>query len=178
MERTAGTYRPGVSIHEAAVMLGVSPTTVRRWVASGKLRSQRFVRPQGEVVRVFVGLDQLEAAPAVRGQVSEAQVSVDAPPRTDEQVPAGGDALAAWSEAFLAPLVAELAASRETIAQQAETIGLLRQRLAALEAPHAPGSPPDVSTAPAPRTCLQGPLTAPELVTVPWWKRWLLAVYG
>src|SRR3954471_17437297 len=58
MARTGGTYRPGVSIHEAAVMLGVSPTTVRRWVASGRLQSERHDRPQGEVVRVFLGSEQ------------------------------------------------------------------------------------------------------------------------
>jgi excisionase family DNA binding protein len=142
MERTDGTYRPGVSIHEAAVMLGVSPTTVRRWVASGRLRSQRFDRPQGEVVRVILGPEQLHVPPAAPEQVSAAQIPVDAPPptaaaRTDvspaEQM---ATLAAAILMPVLAPLVAEMAAVRQagerkdnTIRDQAETIGRQKAEL-------------------------------------------------
>jgi excisionase family DNA binding protein len=135
MAHTDGTYRPGVSIHEAAVMLGVSPTTVRRWVASGKLRSERYDRPQGEVVRVFLGPEQATPATVEREQVSTVQVPTDAPPRAEEQVSTEvPPALTAWSSAILAPIMAELSVSRETIRQQAETIGELRAENRALVA--------------------------------------------
>src|SRR5438067_7736575 len=57
MADPAGTSQPGLSVPEAAVMLGVSPNTVRRWVATGRLRSERIPRPQGDMIRVF--LDQV-----------------------------------------------------------------------------------------------------------------------
>jgi excisionase family DNA binding protein len=128
MARTDGTYRPGVSIHEAAVMLGVSPTTVRRWVASGRLRSERYERPQGAVVRVFLGPEQATSDGVVRGQVPPVQVPPDAPPRAAEDVP---PALTAWLSAVLAPVLAELSISRQQLVSQAETIGELRAQLAA-----------------------------------------------
>ena len=131
MARTDSTYRPGVSIHEAAVMLGVSPTTVRRWVASGRLRSERYDRPQGKVVRVFLGPEQATTEAVEREQVSTVQVPTDVPPRTAEDMP---PALTAWSSVVLAPIMAELSVSRETIRQQAETIGELRAENRALVA--------------------------------------------
>jgi hypothetical protein len=157
-------------------MVGVSPTTVRRWVAIGKLRSQRFDRPQGEGVRVFVGPENIDAAPVACEQVSEPQLSTDAPPHTEGQIPTNApSALTIWSETVLAPLV-------ETIRSQAETIGTLRaERDAArveieratplinalsgrleeatamvevlraeLQAAHAPTLPPEASTATIP----------------------------
>lgn len=133
MSDTSGTHRPGVSIHEAAVMLGVSPTTVRRWVANGKLRSQRFDRPQGEVVRVFVGPEKIETAPVAREQIPELQVPTDVPPRADEQAPASS-AMAVWSEAFLVPLVNHMAEQEATIRAQAEKLGRLGAELEATAA--------------------------------------------
>jgi len=164
MARTGGTYRPGVSIHEAAVMLGVSPTTVRRWVASGRLRSERHDRPQGEVVRVFLGSEQATPETVEREQVSPVQVPTDALPRAADDVP---PALAAWSSVVLAPILAELSVSRETIRQQAETIGELRAENRALVASTVPE--PD-EPMPAPPWRLLGPLwafwTAAALVIV------------
>lgn len=179
MSRTDGTYRPGVSIHEAAVMMGVSPSTVRRWVASGKLRSQRFDRPQGEVVRVFVGAEQRDAPTVVREQVSEAQVPTDAPPRADVQVSADDQAAAIAAliqttiRETLTPIIAPLLAANErqaeTIREQAATIGALTERLAAATAPKSspdgPGSTETDGTAQEPPTRFSA-----------LWSRWWLAL--
>jgi excisionase family DNA binding protein len=86
MARTTGTYRPGGSIHEAALMLGVSPTTVRRWVAAGRLRSERSERPRGAGARVFLGPEQATPEAVVREQVPIVQVPTAAPTRTAEQL--------------------------------------------------------------------------------------------
>jgi len=80
--------------------------------------------------------------------------------------------MAAWSAAVLAPIVAELAASRLANEQKAETIGRLTAELEALRASHSPvaaqETPPVVEAT-----------TEPSMATVaPWWRRWLLAVYG
>jgi len=170
MARTDGTYRPGVSIHEAAVMLGVSPTTVRRWVASGRLRSERHARPQGAVVRVFLGPEQVQPETVVREQVPTVQVPTDAPPRAAEDVP---PALTAWLSAILAPILAELSVSRQQLVSQAETIGRQAAELERaasiavklsdeLEAARAQISPLVVSTATEP----------PDPTTKPFWSRW------
>jgi hypothetical protein len=45
---------PGLSVQAAGEMLGVSPSTVRRWCVIGKLRSEKIERRQGVAIRVFV----------------------------------------------------------------------------------------------------------------------------
>lgn len=79
---------------------------------SGRLQGERVLRPQGYVWVIQVPAPSAEAS-TTRQQVATPE---------GEQPPASG-ALAAWSAAVLAPIVAELAASRETIREQAETIG-------------------------------------------------------
>jgi excisionase family DNA binding protein len=157
MARTDGTYRPGVSIHEAAVMLGVSPTTVRRWVASGRLRSERYDRPQGAVVRVFLGPEQATSETVVREQVPTAQVPTAAPPRADEQAPPDvppTDLMAAWSETFLVPLVATLERQAGRIGELERENGRLTAELEAERRAHGPGAstltpdPPDPTPEP------------------------------
>jgi hypothetical protein len=57
----SGAWLPGVSIQEAAGMLGVSISTVRRWCVVGRLKSKRIDRPQGVAIRVFIDVAQAAA---------------------------------------------------------------------------------------------------------------------
>jgi excisionase family DNA binding protein len=151
MADSTGTSQPGLSIHEAAVMLGVSPNTVRRWAAAGRLRSERIPRPQGDVIRVF--LDQMpgEVPKHVPPGEVPRDVATEVPPTFQTQVPVEqgrAEAMAALISAsiapVLAPLVAQLEAHRQTVERQAdqlvsqaETIGGLRARVTTLEAENA-----------------------------------------
>lgn len=84
-------------------------------------------------MRVFLGPEQATAAPVEPEQVSTVQIPTDVPPRATEQVSAGLEALTSWSAVVLAPIMAELSVSRETIRAQAETIGRQSERVAGLE---------------------------------------------
>jgi Helix-turn-helix domain len=111
MDGTVGTERVTSqrgAVADAAAILGVSVVTVRRMIKRGQLEAERVLRPQGSA--------DLVTLPAALGDGTG-----DRPPT---------ELLAAWSTAVLAPLVAELAESRETIRDQAETIG---RQSAALE---------------------------------------------
>jgi excisionase family DNA binding protein len=128
MTDQTGTFQR-VGVAEAARRLGVSVSSVRRMIRSGRLESQRVLRPQGSVLLVTLPTDGEDAPP-------------DTPSRPH---PSGGAArtnaspagqLAAWSETFLVPLVAALERSQEIVRDQAETIGALRAELAAARAAH------------------------------------------
>jgi hypothetical protein len=147
MDDPAGTSRPGLSIHEAAVILGVSPNTVRRRVAAGALRSERIPRPKGEVIRVYLDRMTEEVPEQVPPEEVPGDVPNEVPPTSQPQVPdtVRAEAMAALISASIAPvlgpLVAELAASRqanerqaEQLVSMAETIGTLRAENDALEA--------------------------------------------
>ena len=135
MEDSVGTSRSGLSVHEAAVILGVSPNTVRRRVAAGSLRSARIPRPQGETIRVY--LDQVpgEIPKQVPPGVVPGDVPNEVPPTSQVQVPdtVRAEAMAALISAsiapVLAPLVAHLEADRQTIERQGETIRDQAERL-------------------------------------------------
>jgi excisionase family DNA binding protein len=122
-----------VTIDHAARQLGVSPTTIRRWVKDGRIKSERVARPQGYVVLVELPA----SAPSTPDQIDPPQVAT-APPATAPTEVARADAmasyLAAYAEKITAPLVA-------TIAEQAELIGELKTRLAALKAPNPESTP-------------------------------------
>ena len=112
------TSQAGVSIHEAAVLLGVSPNTVRRWCAMGRLRSERVKRPQGESIRVYLD----DAVRQVPTEVPPVEVPRDVPPGASEQVPTGPDrseALLAWTSSLLVPIAAELGEARQMLERQA-----------------------------------------------------------
>jgi hypothetical protein len=160
MADPTGTSQPGLSIHEAAVMLGVAPNTVRRWCASGRLRSQRIPRPQGEMVRVFLD----DEAGQVPRQVPPGEVPEDVPnevPHTSQaQVPteqaranAMSMLIAASITPVLAPLVAQIEAHRQTVERQAEQLvaqaEIIGRQSAELEALRAQPSTLDASGAPA-----------------------------
>jgi excisionase family DNA binding protein len=131
-----------VSVAEAAKILGVSPSTVRRLVKAGKLVGESVLRPQGSAYVVRLPRD---ASTVVDGLSGTSQ-----PPRGEERSNAseqvftdsvkspGEQMMAAWSAAvltpILAPLVAEITASRQQLVSQAETIGELRAENAALRA--------------------------------------------
>jgi excisionase family DNA binding protein len=168
----AGTSLAGLSIQEAAVMLGVSPNTVRRWCSTGRLRSERVARPQGETIRVYLDGD---VPGTFRGtsQASPEQVPPDVPPRYLSQVPTEiqrAEALAEYARKLLEPVVAELGEARRQIAEQAEELGRVKSELAAARAELRETEAP----APAPvenghDTGAQKARSAPDR---PWWAFW------
>jgi excisionase family DNA binding protein len=159
-----------VTIEQAAAILGVSASTIRRRIKSGALRVEETRRPQGVVWLVHLPSGATVGAGAATVDTASVTTtaSTPAPP---------GEAIAAMIQATLtpiiAPLVAELAASRqanerqaETIARQAEALGELRVELASaqakiatLDAPTAP-QPPEPSTEPWRRWRYLWPLLA------------------
>jgi excisionase family DNA binding protein len=188
MADTSGTYQRA-SVLDAARMLGVSPTTIRRMVRAGTLRAERVLRPQGHTFVVLVPTDSQPAA-STSHQVS-AEARAEVPP---------SEQLAALASAFLtpvlAPLVGELAASRQTIERQAsrhatqleeqqqqfikqaELIGAQRAELALLRAEvktlTASISTLEASTAPETVEPTGGPPTPLSRLLALW--RWLVLV--
>jgi transposase-like protein len=143
-----------VPIDQAARQLGVSPTTIRRWVKDGRIKAERVPRPQGYVVLVELP----HTAPSEPAADHPPRVSTDLPTTAPTEM-ARADVmatyLAAYAEKITAPLVA-------TIAEQAELIGELRTRLAAVEAPKTEPA------APEPTAADEG---VSEPATRPWWRR-------
>src|SRR5688572_11968887 len=96
------------TLSEAARILGVSESTVRRLVKAGKLEAERVLRPQGHVWMVMVpapSMDPPEDPPRWIG----------ASPANPPEQPAASPALAAWMRSVLEPLAAELGTSRQRI---------------------------------------------------------------
>jgi Helix-turn-helix domain len=118
-----------VTIEQAAALLGLSTSTVRRRIRAGLLRVEEVRRPQG-VMRLVYLPDDVD--PAVT-QVSEVTgVAATAP------VTGSHEAMIAYTQALLDPLVAALERSQATVKEQAETIGELRATLSTLTAPESP----------------------------------------
>ena len=158
-----------VTAAEAAAILGVSTTTIRRMVKRGELEGERVHRPQGTAFVVTLPAD----APHAAGNAAPTRQAGGGVARGNA---APGGQLAAWSETFLVPLVAALERSQETIRDQAETIGRQSERVASLEIENgrlmarvvaltAPQTPVEASTAPDPL----GPTTEPS---GRWWRPW------
>lgn len=152
---TFHTHRGGVSVDDAARELGVSPSTIRRWVKSGRLTSERVSRPQGYVVLVQLPGD---VAPANGGESPDQQLPTAAPGQvsTAPTIAARGEIeraeqMAAYMAAVTAPLV-------EQIRVQAETIGRLQ---AELEQVRADQTVDPTVRQPTPQRC--------------WWQRLLLS---
>jgi excisionase family DNA binding protein len=140
----------GVTVAEAASILGVSTATVRRMVKRGQLEGQRVIRPQGSAFLVMLPGD----ASGVTEDAATTRHGAGVTPR-DNASP--GAQLAAWSETFMLPLVAALERSQATVREQAETIGTLRserdaaraenEALRASQQPTTPSGAPDLPPA-------------------------------
>jgi len=161
-----------VSAAHAARMYGRSEKTVRRWIAAGKLPAEKV---DGSYLVDLADVAQLvgEVSVPTSAQVSAhgtdtmSAQSADSDVRTAEEdvrpsALAQAEAISMLVQppvaAVLGPLVAELAASRQTnerqaeqLVSQAETIGTLRAELAAEKAAHSPVAA-DLTPDPAPLT--------------------------
>lgn len=135
-----------VSVAVAGQATGVSERTVRRWVSAGHVPA--VAAPGGRLVRlgdVTAHAAQVERQRTHAGQVAAGRpLSVEVSGR-----PADRDRRV--SDLAGSDIIGELVA---TIQQQAEEIGVLRERLRALDAPHAaqdaPAAPQDSGAAPTP----------------------------
>ena len=121
-ERLRG-FRAGLTIGQAASMLGVSPSTVRRWVRSGRLGSDQVSVGDGFEYRI-----PLEALEAMKGSTNPC-ADPAANGSTDATVLAGVDpstersaALAAYNAQLIAPLTAVIEPQHEPIVGQAERL--------------------------------------------------------
>ena len=127
MDGTSSTERvtsQRVTVAKAAAILGVSVVTVRRMIRRGDLEAERVIRPQGSTYLVTLPADG--TAP------SEDGTSTGGGARDMSRADGTPTALmAAWSESFLAPLVARLGEQEAVIRDQAETIGRQGAELAA-----------------------------------------------
>ena len=132
-----GTFQ-GFSLPEAARLLGVSRSSVRRMIRDGRLEARRVLRPQGYAweVRVPPCSEPCSEAPDVGTHHAPGPGRPNAPRQAPEV--AGPEALGAWLvpvlTPILAPIVAELQATREagerkdqTIERQAGEIAALRE---------------------------------------------------
>jgi excisionase family DNA binding protein len=166
-----------VTVEQAAAILGVSVSTVKRRIRAGLLRAERVSRPQGTVwlverpAAVTGAADQRSAAASVAA--TTAVTGVDDEARREPRLVAPqpqAEAMATLMQTTIAtvlgPLVAELAVCRQTNERQAETIGELRARVATLEAENG-------------HLAASGAAQPPEPITEPlrlWQRSW--AVYG
>lgn len=147
-----------VSVAVAGQAAGVSERTVRRWVSAGHVPA--VAAPGGRLVRlvdVTAYAAQVERQRTAAGQVSAGRpLSVEVSGRPADTAPS-------VSAAIVADLVA-------TIQRQAEEIGVLRERLRVLDAPHA------AQDAPAPPVAPE-PTPPPSARRAPSWRsralRWL-----
>src|SRR5688572_24298608 len=110
-DTTVVTTEP-VTIEQAAALLGVSASTIRRRIRAGTLQVTETRRPQGTVWLVHL-------PPGVRPATATDTVDTASVDTTPAKVQPPAEAIAAMIQATLtpiiAPLVGELAASRQTI---------------------------------------------------------------
>jgi hypothetical protein len=135
------TPTAGCSLQEAAALLGIGINTLRRKIAVGQIRAEQVERPQGYVWRVYLDGQQPPSDPTVHPADQEATGSLPQPPTALAQAEALASLIQATLTPIIGPLVGELAASRQTVERQAETIADLREergrQTAELERVHA-----------------------------------------
>ena len=119
---TVGTA--AVTVEQAAAILGVSVTTVRRRIRDGSIRAEEARRPQGPVWLVY--LPSGATPPTVSDQPS-ATVPATAPTNAENTV--------AYTRTLLEPLVAALERAHARVAELERENGALDERVRALEAP-------------------------------------------
>lgn len=168
MQQSSPSYRESyqaATVADAAHFLGVSESTIRRLVRTGKLEAERVERPQGHAWLVKVPVAATD--PSVTSQHLGATTPANQP---------GAGGLTAWTASVLEPLVLELRLSRETIAGQAERLGYVtaerdaaRAELDVLRAAQAP-----VGARTAPQH-VEPPTEPPLPIWRTWWP-WLLAL--
>ena len=155
-----------VPVAEAARMLGLSATTIRRKIDAGELEAERVVRPQGTAFLVKVPWD----APPRAG---DAPASPQDASETNRDAPGGAEQFTS----VVLPLIAQIDGLRlaverqaEQLVSQAETIGRQSAELRHARARIAELEPaPD----PFPRPSPPSPNAEPSR-----WRRWWLAVAG
>jgi excisionase family DNA binding protein len=163
-------FTPGLTIGQAASRMGVSPSTVRRRVRSGQLRSERVTVGDGfeyriptEDVEAAAGSMNPSVEPAANGSTNASAPSIL------EASVERSTALAAYNAELLGPLLAVIERQQDTIREQAEELGRLRERLATPEPSKepAPAPVPEPSPYPAPTDPPRNGHEPP-----PWWRRW------
>jgi excisionase family DNA binding protein len=159
-----------VSVAEAARVLGVSKSTVKRRIAAGQLDAEQLCRAQGVEYRVRIQRDVPVPPRDDPGRPAERSDSERQAPSTGTT---RGDPAAI--SAAVAPLLerlvvadAVIAGHTATIREQAETIGALRAELGTAHARIAELEAPAGSTLTAP-TASERPDPTPEpLQPLPW----------
>ena len=161
MQPPSASYRDTyqlVTVVDAARILGVSDSTVRRLVKTGRLEAERAQRPQGHVWLVKVPAPVTEPSGTRHHLAAAAPAEPSTPP-----------ALAAWMTSVLEPLVTELAAGRERIESLARENGRLAAELEHLRASVAAQGAQDATQ--EGRRAAHGPDPTAEPAP-PWWRRW------
>jgi len=109
-----------VTVDQAAAMLGVSVTTVKRRIRSGALRAEQVHRPQGTVWLVYLDPAAKERSPA-------ASVAATAPTTPTAQAEAMVALIQTTIATVLGPLVAEQTALRQTVERQTDVLRTLER---------------------------------------------------
>jgi hypothetical protein len=112
---TPDPRQPGISVKQAAIHFGTSESDIRRRIKRGELHAESISRAGGTLLRVLI--DAPGAAPA-----SEPTPSKEPTPEPRQDAPA-----------LTTRLLEIVAADRETIRAQAETIAELSMRVGRAE---------------------------------------------
>ncbi len=171
-DEQVSTIADGLTIHQAALQLGMSQTTIRRRIKDGSLKASRISTSQGFEWRIL--LDG-QVPSEGNGQVLTTGENV---PTAGEEVPIGGEQVATTNDRLatiaddaastvmeqLRPLLEQLNAERERSevlqrqnVELAGRCGYLQARLEAAERQVLALSPP----------------MEPERPKAPWWRRML-----
>ena len=161
-----------VTVEQAAAILGVSASTIRRRIRAGSLRAEPVRRPQGVVWLVHLPAD------AAAG-------TAEPPPAASAvaTAPTASDAMIAYTRTLLEPLIAALDRSQGRVAELEREIGSLRAQLAVQNAQNATQASNLAAEAPEPTTEPSDPPAEPPPLAPdplppttdgrsPWWRRW------
>jgi len=109
-----------ITVEQAAAILGVSVTTVKRRIRAGTLRAEEAQRPQGTVWLVYLDPAAKERSPA-------ASVAATAPTTPTAQAEAMVALIQTTIATVLGPLVAEQTALRQTVERQTDVLRTLER---------------------------------------------------